>query len=84
MSKRIEIFSAGCPACREAIDLVQRIAGASGEIVIRDMNAPDVAAEAKARGVRSVPSVHVEGKAASCCADRGIDETAIRAALGSE
>lgn len=78
--RTIEIFSAGCPVCRETIDLVNRIACPSCEISVLDMNRPDVAARAKDLGVRSVPAVAVDGKLADCCAGRGVDETTLRGA----
>jgi len=78
--RNIEIFSAGCPVCRETIDLVNRIACPSCEISVLDMNQPDVAARAKQLGIRSVPAVAIDGKLADCCAGRGVDETSLRAA----
>jgi hypothetical protein len=36
--KRIEVFSAGCSTCKETIELVKRIAGASHEVVIHGMH----------------------------------------------
>ena len=78
----IEIFSAGCPACDDTIDLVQRLAGGSGTIAVLDMRDSGVAARAKMLGVRSVPAVVVDGKLAGCCAGRGPDEATLRAAIG--
>lgn len=81
MSKpKIEIFSAGCPACVEAIQTVNAIACRSCEVEVLDMHQPSVAASAKQHGVRSVPAVVVDGKLADCCAGRGIDESTLRAA----
>jgi hypothetical protein len=43
-----------------------------------------VATRAKSLGIRSVPSVVIDGKLADCCAGRGVDEQVLRAAgLGS-
>jgi hypothetical protein len=39
-----------------------------------------VVAKAKMYGIRSVPAVVVDGKLADCCAKRGVDEAALRAA----
>ena len=80
MAKKIEVFSAGCSACKETIEMVKRIAG-SHEVVIHDMNKTEVATKAKSYGVRSVPAVVVDGKLASCCANRGPDEHVLRSAL---
>lgn len=81
MAKRkIEVFSAGCPACRETIELVNRIACPSCEVDVHDMNDPAVAARAKAYGVGRVPAVVIDGKLAGCCADSGPDEATLRGA----
>lgn len=78
--RQIEIFSAGCPVCKDTIDLVNRMACASCEISVLDMNDKEVAARATELGIRSVPAVAVNGKLAECCANRGVDENALRAA----
>jgi len=81
MAKRkIEIFSAGCPVCKETVELVKRLSCSSCEIAVLDMNDPTVATRANSLGIRSVPAVVVDGSLASCCAGRGPDEAALRAA----
>lgn len=77
--RQIEIFSAGCPVCKDTIDLVNRLACSSCEISVLDMNDKEVAARATELGIRSVPAVTVNGKLAECCAGRGVDENALRA-----
>ena len=78
--RTIEVFSAGCPACEEAMDLVNRIACPSCEVTVLDMTDPSVARRARSLGVRSVPAVAIHGKLASCCTGRGPEEAALRAA----
>lgn len=78
--RKIEIFSAGCPACEPAVRTVNRIAGPSDEVEVLDMHQTEVAARAEQLGVRSVPAVAVDGKLADCCAGRGVDEATLRAA----
>jgi len=77
--RRIEVFSAGCPACNETVDRVNRLACPSCEVSVLDMNDPDVARRAKALGVRSVPAVAIDGRLADCCSGRGPDEATLRA-----
>lgn len=77
--RKIEIFSAGCPACEETIDLVNRVACPSCEVSVLDMRDPGVASRAKSLGIRSVPAVVIDGQIAHCCAGRGPDETTLRA-----
>ena len=78
--RKIEVFSAGCPACEETIELVNRVACPSCEVSVLDMNQPEVAERAKRLGVRSVPAVAIDGKLADCCTGRGPDEARLRAA----
>lgn len=78
--RQIEIFSAGCPVCKDTIDLVNRLACASCEISVLDMNDSKAAARAAELGIRSVPAVAINGKLADCCAGRGVDENVLRAA----
>ena len=81
MKHRIEVFSAGCPTCKEAIELVRKIAGSDHEVHVHDMHMAGVASQAKQHGVRSLPAVMVDGKLAGCCAGRGPDEHVLREAL---
>ena len=78
--RKIVIFSAGCPACDEAIQTVEKLACESCEVEVLDMNEPPVAERAKQYGVKSVPAVVIDGALADCCAGRGVDEATLRAA----
>lgn len=78
--RRIEVFSAGCPCCEEAVALVKSIACLSCEIDVLDMRDETVVKRARDYGVRSVPAVVVDGKLAGCCAGRGPDEQSLHAA----
>ena len=62
MSRTIEIFSAGCPACAAAVEAVRKLACASCEVRVLDMHDPTVAARAQALGIRRVPAVVVDGR----------------------
>lgn len=78
--RKIEVFSAGCPACQETIDLVNQVACPSCEVSVLDMQDASVASRARALGVRSIPAVVIDGKLADCCAGRGPAEATLRAA----
>jgi glutaredoxin len=78
--RQIEVFSAGCPACEDVVALINRLACPSCEVRVLDMRAPETAAKAKRYGIRSVPAVVIDGRLASCCAGRGPEEGALRAA----
>jgi glutaredoxin 3 len=76
--RQIEVFSAGCPVCEEAIETVKRIACSSCEVHVLDMHDQAVASKAASYGVNRVPSVVVDGKLADCCHAGGIDEGVLR------
>lgn len=78
--RKIEVFSAGCPACQETVKLVQQIACPSCDVSVLDMNDAGVAQRTKGLGIRSVPAVVINGKLADCCTGRGPDEATLRAA----
>ena len=81
MNKRkVEIFSAGCPVCDEAIRTVNAVACDGCDIEVLDMNTAEVSERANSLGIRSVPAVAVDGKLADCCAGRGVDVEALKAA----
>src|SRR5207247_7198808 len=73
--RKIEVYSAGCATCHEAIEVIRRAACPSCEVIVHDMRDGEVAKRAKGFGIRSVPAVVIDGKLADCCAGRGIDLT---------
>jgi glutaredoxin len=80
VKRKIEVFSAGCPVCKDAINLANKLACESCEVSVLDMNKPENAERAKTLGIRSVPAIVVDGKLADCCVGRGPDEENLRAA----
>lgn len=78
--RKIEVFSAGCPVCEDAINMVKHNACASCEIAVLDMNDLAVASRAKNLGIRSVPAIAIDGKLAGCCEGRGPDEATLKTA----
>jgi len=80
MKRTVEVFSAGCAVCNELVERVNAIACPSCDVVVLDMQQPDVVARAKSLGVTSVPAVAIDGALAECCAGKGPDEAALRAA----
>lgn len=82
--RKVEIFSAGCDCCEEAIARVKSLGCPDCEIVVLDMKDDAVAKRARGLGVKSVPAVAIDGALAACCTDRGIDEATLRqAGLGT-
>lgn len=78
--RKVEVFSAGCPACQTAIDLVNRLACPSCEVTVLDMHDINVARRARDLGIRSLPAVAIDGRLASCCAAGGVEPQALHAA----
>jgi len=77
--RKVEIFSAGCPLCDDAVELVQEMSCPSCEISVLDMNEEKIAGLAKELGIHSVPAVTVDGKLPDCCAGKGVDKSELRA-----
>ncbi len=77
--RKVEVFSAGCPACEPTVQLVKSIACPSCDGQALDMHKPEVAARAKQYGVTTVPAVVIDGKLAGCCVGAGPDEATLRA-----
>ncbi len=82
MAKRrvVEVFSAGCAVCEEAVSLVQRLACSSCDVRVLDMTDASIASRARELGIRTVPAVVVDGELASCCEGTGPTEEALRRA----
>ena len=73
-NRKIEVFTAGCPVCAEAVQLVEFLAGTEHYIEIRNVHDAAVAVAASGYGIRSLPAVVIDGRLADCCAGRGPDE----------
>ena len=83
-TRAVEIYSAGCPACQEAVDLVNKIACPSCKVSVLDMNDVGVSQRAQRLGIHRVPAVVIDGKLADCCLVSAPDEQSLRAAgIGS-
>lgn len=81
--RNVEIFTAGCGCCDDAVALVKSIACPSCEITVLDMKEESTAKRARELGIKRVPSVVIDGTLADCCAG-GIDEHTLRSAgIGS-
>lgn len=80
VKRKIEVFSAGCPLCDEAVLLVNSLACPSCEVDVLDLRDEEVVARAKDLGVSKVPAVAVDGKLADCCSGRGLDPEVLKAA----
>jgi glutaredoxin len=81
--RSIEIFSAGCPLCDEAVKKIRELACPSCDVTVLNMKDPASFKRAKELGVNSVPAVAINGELAGCCTERGIKIEALQnAGLG--
>lgn len=78
--RKIEVFTAGCGLCNDAVDLVRKLACPSCEVEVLDMQDSQDAVRAKNYGVKSVPAVVIDGQLAECCESLGLTEDSLRAA----
>ena len=82
MAKRqVEVFTAGCPVCEPAVELVTELACQDCEVTVHDLRQTgeaftgedSVAERAAQYGIKTVPAVVVDGSLVSCCRHGGPD-----------
>jgi hypothetical protein len=78
--RKVEIFSAGCALCDDAVAAVRRLACPSCDVEVLDMRDAAVAARVRAYGLARIPAVVVDGKVAACCTGGAVSEDALSAA----
>ena len=76
--RRIEIFSAGCKACEEAIALVRKVACRSCDVQVIDVRQESFYARAKQYGITRFPAIVIDGKLSACCTQSAVNETTLR------
>jgi len=64
---KIEIFSAGCPLCKEAVDRIKSQVCESCEVVVQDLHDSKTTILAQKYGVKRAPAVVVNGTLSPCC-----------------
>ena len=78
--RQIEVFTAGCGMCEEAVQVVQRVACSSCEVTVHNITTDKgIEEKAKQYGIKRLPAVVVDGKLADCCSGGGVDEASLRA-----
>lgn len=83
-NRKVEVFTAGCPVCEDAVKTVRSLACPSCEVVVYDLNKGCATNEcrdkAKTYGVKRLPAVAVDGRLIECCAQGGVDAAMLREA----
>ena len=84
MPRKVEIFTAGCHLCEDAVDLVKELACPDCEVTVYDLRerCSDLTCIEKATlyGVTSVPTVVVDGRIVECCRRPAVNAEALRTA----
>jgi glutaredoxin 3 len=84
MKHTIEVFSAGCPLCLEAVQLIRTLAHDSWRVHVYNMETSDSFGKVREYGVTRVPSVAIDGRLASCCRSERLSEAVLRDLLEDE
>jgi len=82
--RRVEVFTAGCPVCDEAVTLVKDMACEGCEVIVYDLKELCDSAECldkvRAYGIKRIPAVVVNGRLAECCGGGPVTAEGLRAA----
>jgi glutaredoxin 3 len=71
--RTVEVFTAGCTLCDDAVRVVRDLVCESCELEIHDMRTDTGKAKATTYGIKRVPAVVVNGQLADCCKQGGVD-----------
>lgn len=70
-TRRVEVFTAGCPVCDDTVRLVKDLACDNCEVVVYDLNQGCATNHCRDRareyGILRVPAVVVDGHLVDCC-----------------
>lgn len=77
--RKVEVFTAGCPLCDDALKLVRGLSCPSCEVTVYDLRKEGME-KAKGYGISSVPSVVVDGSLLDCCKGGMVNEAELRKA----
>jgi glutaredoxin len=84
IKRHVEVFTAGCPLCAEAVNLVKSLACPSCGVQIHDLregfSAREGLEKARRYGVTAVPAVAINGVLLDCCRRGSIDTAVLHAA----
>lgn len=77
-TRTVEVFSAGCGVCDDAVRMVRSIVCESCDLQVHDMRTEAGLAKARRYGISRLPSVVVDGQLAECCQTGGVSEFVLR------
>lgn len=83
MNRKVEVFTAGCPLCDQAVNLVKTSACPDCEVTVYDLRVgceTNVCRDrAREYGVTAVPTIVVDGRIVDCCVRAPVSAEALRA-----
>lgn len=88
VNHQVEVFTAGCPLCDEAVKLVRELAGENCDVRIYDLRQGCTTNECRDKAaqyrIHRVPAIVVDGKLVECCSkqQRVTREALVAAGLG--
>lgn len=62
MKRRIEVFTADCPLCKDTLELIRREVCSECEIIERRCSGDECCQPAEDYGIKAVPTIVVNGK----------------------
>jgi hypothetical protein len=77
--RQVEVFTAGCPLCEPAVQLVQELACPDCDVTVHDLRTSGME-RARQYGVQRVPAVVVDGALAACCQGVEVSREQLQAA----
>lgn len=78
-TRKVEVFTAGCPLCDGTVKLVKGLSCPSCDVTVYDLN-KECMDKAEGYGVNSVPAVVVDGALLDCCKRGAVSEEELRKA----
>ena len=84
-NRKIEVFSAGCPACEPTVEMVRSMVCEHCDLTIYNVSQQTEVHDLITRyKISSLPAVVVDGRLLACCENREISrDELIRAGIGS-
>ena len=82
--RKVEVFTAGCPVCEDAVKLVEELACKDCEIIVYNLNelceSDECLEKIKTYNITRVPAVTVDGRLADCCKVGPVTSEGLKAA----
>jgi glutaredoxin len=78
-NRQVEVFTAGCPVCEPAVQMVNELACPDCVVTVHNVH-EEGAEKAVSYGIKTLPTVVVDGRVVFCCVNRGPNPDELAAA----